>query len=621
MSASSMRRSAIIFAPRAARWCRRDDGALLVESPQELGEFRRDLGSYLRQWAARAPSRDFLCERGASGEWKSVTYAQALVGARSVAQWLLDQGMNGNTPVLILSTASIEHGVLALGCILAGVPFSPVSPGLSQNSGAFHRLRQMANLLQPSVVFVQEEVMFAPALTALRGEHRLTCVSAEPMPGSASLSFHTLLATEASEQVEEQADQITGDTVVKYLFTSGSTGAPKAVPNTHRMLCSNQKMMELLVQEDPEQPPVFVDWLPWSHTFGGNVTFHWILRSGGTLCLDAGKPMPGAFSISLQNVRDVMPTHYFNVPAGYTMLADAMEQDATLCRAFFSRLRFCFYGGASLPQSTWDRIQVLAREYLNEEVLFTTGCGSTETGPIGTFLHWPVQRAGVIGLPAPGVQAKLVPTGERYEMRLRGPNIISGYLRQPEATAKAFDDEGYFCTGDAIRLVNADDPSQGLVFDGRITEDFKLATGTFVQVGNVRIALLSAVRLLRDAVLTASDRPWLGALVWLDNSACESAGLTSASKELGLSAGLRRALVEQLGNYNAEFSGSSQRVCRLYVLLDPPSPNDLEITEKGYVNQKAVLDRRAAAVAIIYAPLEGEWLIDAPADISSLRSC
>ncbi len=608
----------ITFAPRAAHWKSRSDGTLLIESPVPLGAYERDLGSYLRHWARAAPERSFLCERTPSGEWRRVSYSEALAGARSVAQWLIDQGFGARQPALILSPASIEHALLALGCLLAGVPFAPVSPALSLG-GDFRRLRAMAAVLKPGLVFAEDEASYGAAMGALSEDRELVRATHVPSTGACQ-PFSDLLARTATAQVDERGLAIQGSTVVKYLFTSGSTGAPKVVPNTHRMLCANQKMMELLVRGEPDIPPVFVDWLPWSHTFGGNVTFHWILRDGGTLFIDAGKPIDGAFDVSLRNLRDVSPTHYFNVPAGYAMLADALERHGDLARSFFARLQCCFYGGASLPQSTWDRLQSLAVAHTGHDVMFTTGCGSTETGPIGTFLHWPVRSAGIIGLPAPGVRCKLVPVNGRLEMRLQGPNIFEGYLNNPEATAQAFDDEGFYCTGDAVRLLQPSDPAQGLVFDGRVAEDFKLATGTFVQVGNVRINLLSAVGLLQDAVLAGGDRPWLGALVWLDPVACRSAGFDMPHATTGLAKPLHAAVARQLATYNASASGSSERMRRLRVILEAPSALAGEITEKGYINQRAVLDRRAGEVDKLFSGEGDGFLIDAPAGTSNPRS-
>ena len=611
----------IVFAPRAAVCERRDDGALLLTSPLALGDYRKDLGSYLRQWARLVPERPFLCERRAEADagWCCLSYGAALEQARSIAQWLIVHGFAAGTPVLILSPASLEHGLLMLGCLLAGVPFAPVSPALSQSGGEFRKLRAMADVLRPTLVFAQQEAGCAAALAALRADRQLMCVAVQPMTGGECIAFADLLSTAPTSAVEERTALIEGGTVVKYLFTSGSTGSPKAVPNTHRMLCANQKMMELVVHGDPDEPPVFLDWLPWSHTFGGNVTFYWILREGGTLHLDFGKPVTGLFDVTLRNLLDVSPTHYFNVPTGYAMLAAALEESGSLARAFFARLQFFFYGGASLPQLTWDRLQSLAVRYTGREVMFTTGCGSTETGPIGTFLHWPVQRAGVIGLPVPGVELKLVPAHGRLEMRIRGPNIFDHYLRQPQATAEAFDEEGYYRTGDAVRLVDPDDPAQGLVFDGRVTEDFKLATGTFVQVGNVRVSLLSAAPLVQDAVLAGPDRPWLGALVWLDRGACRALGAEPPHLGGALDPNIRSTLRRQLVSYNNSTSGSSQRVRRARVLLQPAVAEEGEITEKGYINQRAVLARRTADLEKLYRPGDCDGLvIDVPEDTSSL---
>jgi feruloyl-CoA synthase len=606
----------ITLAPRGVRFERRPKGELLLASPLEVSSPVSNLCSYLRHWGETAPERPFIRQRTgcwSSSEgvrpWRTLSYGAALQGARSIAQSLLDRGYDQERPILVLSGNSIEHALLALGAFFAGVPISPLSPAYSLLSKDFVKLRAIVDLLDPAMVFAQSGARFEPALRMihlLKGSRTEMLLAEDCITALPCTQLADLLEAMPSEAVERRTQSLDADTIAKLLFTSGSTGMPKAVPNTHGMMCANQQMMALIVPPDPENPPVLVDWLPWCHTFGGNVTFNWVLRDGGVLNLDSGQPLSGAFAESLANLREISPTHYFNVPSGYAMLADALEQDEKLCEAFFRRLVFCFYGGSGLPQRTWDRMQALAVATTGQRIIFTTGCGSTETGPIATFLHWQVDGPGIIGLPVPGVTAKLVPTGAHYEMRLKGENIFRGYYRRPDLSEAAFDEEGFYRTGDAVRLLEDADPSAGLVFEGRTSENFKLATGTFVQVGQVRLAVLSAVPLLKDAVVVGPDRPWLGLLAWLDEAACRRVACDSHAsvEELVADAEVIAALERQFSAYNAGAGGSSQRIRRIRLLVSPPSMDAGEMTEKGYLNQKAVLARRAGEAELLYADIE-----------------
>lgn len=598
----------VVLAPPAVIAERREDGTLLLRSPRPMLTPERSLCVYLQRWAERAPERLFLCERdagtGQGRDWRHLSYEQAYANARCVAQGLIDRGLDAARPVLILTESSLEHAVMVLGCYLAGVPVAPISPAYAQVED-LGKLRLVAELLNPALVFAQSGPSLARALSALGhfATEPFEVVTADPAgtwPGATALT--ALLAIQPTEAVDRRTNAVGPDTVAKFLFTSGSTGTPKAVPNTHRMLCANQAMLAGIVPPDPERPPVFVDWLPWSHTFGGNVTFNWILRDGGTLYLDHGKPVAQAFAETLENLRSVSPTHYFNVPAGYAMLVDALEREPLLRERFFRDLQLCYYGGSGLPQSTFDRLEELSVRTTGRRFVFTTGCGSTETGPIATFLHWPVDRAGVIGLPVPGVELKLVPDEGRYEMRMRGTSIFDGYFGHTAATAAAFDEEGYYRTGDAVRPLDSDDLSKGLVYEGRTVEDFKLATGTFVNVGLIRLAILSAMPLLREAVLAAPDRPWLGMLAWISEERCRALLGENADPADDLLAHpqVRTAIAAQLQRYNEGAGGSSRRVRVVRLLRDPPSMAAGEVTEKGYVNQRAVLKNRSKDVALLY---------------------
>lgn len=600
-----------MHAPRVS--CeRRPDGVLIIKSKQPLGDYADTLNVYLRHWAKVAPQRAFICQRGASsgsslGEWRELTYGEAYQRARSVAQGLIDAGLNGERPVMMLAGNSIEHAVMMLGCYLAGVPFAPISPTYALPSSS-RKLRTICRLISPAMLVGEDVDHLNDAVAATGSALPSDCRRLTLLPSRSELSvpkmmsFHEIASTSARGSLDSRSATVNAQTVAKFLFTSGSTGTPKAVPNTHRMMCANVAMMALTLPPNPRKPPIFVDWLPWSHTFGGNVIFNWILRDGGTLYLDEGRPTPELFSTTLENLLDVAPTHYFNVPAGYAILVDRLEENVPFSKHFFGNLELCFYGGSGLPQSTWDRLQRTSIDAIGRSTLMTTGCGSTETAPFATFLNWRVDRAGIIGLPLPGVEVKLVPTESRFEMRLKGANVFGGYHGQPELTRGVFDDEGFYRTGDAVRLENSDDPSRGLVFEGRTVEDFKLATGTFVNVGLVRLALLSQVPFIKDAVIVGPERPWLGLLAWLDVDRCRVLVGDRSASLLDLTAhpGIRSIVEQSIAAYNQRAGGSSRRILRFTLLTTQPSVEEGEITEKGYINQKRSLSVREAEVNQLY---------------------
>jgi feruloyl-CoA synthase len=523
----------------------------------------RCIGDWLVRWAREAPDRTFLAERRA-GAWVRVTYAQALARVRGLAQALLDRGLSASRPLAILSGNSIEHALLALAAMHAGVPVAPVSPAYSLASKDHAKLRALIDVLRPGAVWAHGAA-FAPALRAL---------------GVSPLELTEVAPT----SVDEAFAAVTPDTVAKILFTSGSTGTPKGVVNTHRMLCSNQAAIAAGWPFLADRPPVIVDWLPWSHTFGANHNFNMILAHGGTLYIDDGKPAPGAFDATLANLREVPSTLYFNVPRGFDMLAGALETDAELRATFFRDLELVFYAAAALSPATWDRLAaVAARAGANPAMV--SAWGSTETSPLVTQVHFPIDRAGVIGLPAPGLALAFAPSGDKLEMRVRGPSVTPGYWLPGGAIEPAPVDElGFYPMGDAGRLADDDHPERGVVFDGRTAENFKLASGTWVHVGELRIALIAACSpLVADAVITGHDRHEIGALVFA----------TPGSDATALAEGLRRC--------NAGRTASSTRIARVLVLAEPPSIDAGEITDKGYLNQRAILSRRAADVARLYA--------------------
>ncbi|HZM97313.1 MAG TPA: feruloyl-CoA synthase [Vicinamibacterales bacterium] len=593
---------------------RREGEVWYLESALKLEAPPARLGDLLRRAASRAPDRDFLIERCEDG-LRRVTYREALRAAEGVGDWLV-RDRRGEGPVVALSGNSVDHALVMLGCFLAGVPFVPVSPAYSLMSQDFAKLRAVVTLVRPSVIYLETEAPFGRPLAELRAlvdDVPLLVGRREAPLSDAALSVGELFARKPNGELRAREAAITPDHIAKVLFTSGSTGFPKGVPNTHRMLCSNQQMIAQcwpFLEED--EPLVMVDWLPWSHTFGGNHNFNMVLFHAGTLFVDEGKPTDALVSASLRNLREVPPTLYFNVPAGYAALVPRLEQDDDLRRAFFSRLQVMFYAAAALPPDLWTRLVALAKRSTEHDIFMTTAWGSTETSPLATSAHFRVERSGNIGLPAPGVSLKLVPNESKLEVRVKGPNVMQGYLNEPELTKHAFDDEGYYRIGDAVRFAEEGDPASGLVFDGRVAEDFKLASGTWVSVTGVRTGVVAAAAgLLADVVVCGHDREYLALLAWPSVGACQAlVGRDDPIEELVNDDAVRARVREGLMAWNAKNSGSSTRIQRLLLLCDPPSIDAGEITDKGYTNQRAVVMRRAADVERVYDPVSDESTID-----------
>lgn len=593
-----------MFAPVAVDLNERPDGTLLFGARQPLKLYERCLGEYLQHWARTAPARPFLMERGPDGAWCGVTYREALERVRRIGTWLLGQRLSAERPVAVLSENSVEHGLLKLACLYVGVPIAPISPAYSLMSSDFGRLASIVETLKPGVIYAAERARFGPALSALRDRHDALIVTGDASPGDGALAFGALGAKADLALVGEAFAAITPDTIAKFLFTSGSTDEPKAVINTHRMLSSNQQAIRQ-VWPFLAEPPVLVDWLPWHHTFGGNHNFNLTLCNGGTLYIDRGRPAPGQFETTLKNLRDVGPTVVFNVPRAYDLLVTALRADAELRARFFGRIRLIFYAAAGLPQPVWDGLQSLAEETLGREVPMVSSWGLTETAPAATSCHYRAERAGVIGVPIPGCELKLVPVGQTLEARVRGPNVTPGYWKRPELTADAFDEEGFFKTGDAMRFVDRNRPERGLLFDGRLGENFKLSTGTWVHVSLLRLnalAVLAAVA--QDLVVTGHDRDEIGLLIVPNLRAC--GGLSAlpdgaAAAEIVAHAAVRARVAAGLLALAQARSGSSTHAARALVMEEPPSIDAGEITDKGYINQRAVLTRRAALVERLYA--------------------
>lgn len=580
-----------------------EDGGLLLRCPVELAPYELSLGEMLRRWGRERPDGRFLAERDGSGGWRELTWAEANQRADAVAQALIDRGLGPERPVMILSGNAIDHALLMLGAFLAGVPVVPVSVAYSLLSEDHAQLRHIAGLVQPGLVYATNGGQFAPAIRHVDLGDAEIVVGSEPPGDLPTTPFDRLLATDSTSAVDRAFETVGPDTVAKILFTSGSTGVPKGVNNTHRMLCSNQQALAQIWPFTANTPPVLVDWLPWNHTFGGNHDFNLILKRGGTMYIDAGRPAPGLFDETVRNIADVAPTLAFNVPAGFGMLVGRLEKDPDLCARLFERLQMIFYAGAALPQDLWDRLEALSIKTLGKRVFMTTSWGSTETAPLATSAHYETEHAGVIGIPVPGTSIKMVPAAGKLELRVAGPNVTPGYHRQPELTREFFDEDGFYRIGDAGVLVDPDDPAKGLVFDGRIAEDFKLQTGTWVSAGTLRTqALAAASPLLSHAVIAGQDRPFVGMLAWLDTeAAADLVGDEDASPaDLAMAVEVRAALRDRLAEYDARQQGSSRRIRRLLLLTDPPSADAGEITDKGYINQRAVLERRSDAVERLY---------------------
>jgi len=578
------------LAPPRVLSSRGTDGSIVLRSPEPLQPHERCIGDWLERWSEDTPHVVALAERRADGTWRELSYGALRKSVGSVAQALLDLGLPRDRPVVVLSDNSIDHAVLMLAAMHVGIPVCTVSSAYSRLAKDDTKIRGILDTLGPSLVYASDATVYGRAAAAAPSG-TVIAFSAGAEKHAGAMVFATIAETAETPAVMRAFEAIRPDDTAKYLLTSGSTGHPKVVVNTHRMLCANQQMIAQTWRFVETEKPLVLDWLPWSHTFGGNHNLNLVLRNGGTLWIDDGRPAPGLVERSVRNLRDVQPTLYFNVPRGMDMLLPFLESDPAFAQVFFSRLRMVFYAGAALPQATWERMEAVARQVRDEPVWFTTSWGSTETSPAVTTAHWKLDRAGVIGLPLPGMELKLVPNGEKLEMRVRGVSVFPGYRNAPELTAQAFDEDGYYRIGDAGLLLDEERPERGVVFNGRVAEDFKLATGTWVSVGTLRVKLVSALApYAQDVVVTGHDRDEVGALVFPSAQGREAPADTVAAH-------IREALRAMAG----EGGGSSQCPRRALVLAEPLDPDAGEITDKGYVNQGAVLRRRQADVDALYA--------------------
>jgi feruloyl-CoA synthase len=587
------------------------EGGYLLRSRSALEPHHPSLARLFRSAVDRAPDKTFLAERDGD-RWREVTYESMRRQVDAVAQALFDRGLGADRPVMILSGNSLEHAVLMLAGFTAGIPVAPLSVAYSLQSADHAKLRHAVRLLEPGLVYVSDTAAFAEALAALHPTD-FEIVAAHNAAGLENVSsFADLLRSKPGPALEAATARIDANTIAKFLFTSGSTGFPKAVINTHGMLAANQQALLQVWPFLEHHELVLVDWLPWNHTFGGNHNFNLILRHAGTMYIDGGKPIPAFVGETVRNLREISPSIYFNVPAGYAALLPYLESDAALARRFFSRLELIFYAAASLPQDLWDRLEALALQTMGRRVEMTSAWGATETAPLATGAHFPIDRPGVIGVPVPGIELKLVPSGEKLEVRVRGPHVTPGYWKDPERTAAAFDQEGFYCIGDAVRFLDPRDPGRGLLFDGRVAEDFKLATGTWVHTGALRLgALAAASPALQDLVIAGEGRACIGALAWPNAGGCQrligaaAVGFSEMARHASVIEHVRRGL----SKWNDEMRGTSMRISRVLLLDEPPSLDTGEITDKGYINQRRALECRAQAVERLFAAHPGADVI------------
>jgi feruloyl-CoA synthase len=590
---------------------RRADGTIYLKSGRTLPEYPEKLTDRLVHWARETPDRVFMADRsfpppplageGREGAWRTITYARTLEKIRHIGAALLARNLSEERPIVILSGNDLDHALLGLAANYVGIPYAPVSPAYSLISSDFGKLRHIVNLLTPGLVFACN-AQYARAIQAT-------------VPPGVEVIVGSLDHLDADPAAADAAHaKVTPDTIAKFLFTSGSTGMPKGVINTQRMWCANQAMIASALQFFTDEPPVIVDWAPWHHTAGGNHDVGLVIYNGGTLYIDGGKPLPGAIEETVKNLREIAPTWYFTVPKGYEALLPFFRADAALRENFFSRLKVLWFAGAGLAQHLFDEWKEMAYRTCGEDILFLTGLGSTETAPYAFGRMWDTESSANIGLPPPGLDVKLVPLAEgKYEARLKGPSITPGYWREPTLTAAAFDDEGYYKLGDALRFDDPARPEKGLLFEGRIAEDFKLATGTWVHVGPLRVSFIAhCAPYVRDVVIAGADRDFIAALIFPDLDACRrlAPDLKDAKPdEIVSHENVRREFGFLLDSFARQSTGSSNRIARAILTDTPPSLDLGEATDKGSINQRMVLQNRAALVNELYADAPGPRVV------------
>jgi feruloyl-CoA synthase len=603
----------ISFGDPAVSIDRREDGTIYLRPKIALGEYPLRLTDRLHYWAKTEPNRIFMAERDTGGRWRQISYAQLLASSRHIASGLLARGLSVEKPIAILSGNSIDHALLAFGALYAGIPFCPVSPAYSLISKDYGKLGLVMKLLTPGLVFADDATKFAEALSGTVPAEVEIVASRGGVSGRKVTRLGDLLATPEHPGLDSAHDAIGPDSIAKFLLTSGSTGNPKAVINTQRMTCANQVMLRETLAFLKDEPPVIVDWLPWNHTFGGNHNIGLTLYNGGSMYLDAGKPMPGGIEETVRNLREISPTVYFNVPKGYESLLPYLRDDSGLRAKFFHRLHAMFFSGAALSPYVWNSLDELAVQETGFRVPVLTGLGATETAPFFMSVRPATSRSGHVGLPVSGNEAKLVPNNGKLEVRARGPNVTPGYWRQPELTAAAFDDEGFYKFGDAIKPADPKDFSAGFDFDGRIAEDFKLASGTWVSVGPLRARFIAACApMVRDVVIAGINRDEVSALVILDLDGCRLINPTLPVNDLAATVSnslIREAFRERLAKFLVTATGSSNRITHAILIDTPLSIDRGEVTDKGSINQRAVLDHRSRLIDELYSPTPAAHVI------------
>ena len=584
------------------------DGAIYLRSENGLEDYPERMTDRLVHWAQERPQQTWMARRGPDGQWIHITYAQAWTQAQSIGQALLDFGLTVDRPLAILSENSLEHALLALGAMTVGIPFCSVSAAYSLMSHDFGKLRHVLDTITPGLVYASDWSRFGKAIDATVAADVPVVTNEIAIRGdalTATLAWSNLTSRTATPAVQSAMLATNGDTIVKFLFTSGSTNLPKAVINTHRMICANQQQVVQSMPSVLDIPPVLVDWPPWSHTFGGNHDFYLVLFHGGTFYINDGKPVPAQIGETIRNLTEIAPTLYYDVPIGFELIAAEMKTNAALRKNLLSRLQMFFYAGAALAQPIWDALYAIEEQELGCRIPMTSGLGMTESAPFGLFVTNLHVRAGDLGLPSAGMELKLVPLGDKLEVRYRGPNITPGYWRRPEATSEAFDEEGFFRTGDAVRWIDDDDIHRGLKFDGRVAEDFKLVTGTFVSVGPMRAKIIAAgAPYLQDAVITGLNQRDVGAILipaLIPARRALELSDTATLADVATHSKMRAAMQDMLNKLAKDSTGSASRVARAVVLTDPPNIDKGEITDKGSINQRAVLKERSELVEALHA--------------------